>query len=68
MIATEELQATINRLELLANNIDDKEEQVLSNILQVNLKQILQQIEVFIKTEEFKQMVKEKTDAEISES
>lgn len=68
MIATDELKATINRLELLAKNTDVPEEQVMVDVIVVNLKHILQQTEVLSQTDDFKNMVKEKMKNDSSES
>ena len=68
MIATDELKATINRLELLAKNTDSPEEQVMVDVIVVNLKHILQQTEMLSQTEDFKNMVKEKLKNVISDS
>ena len=58
MICIEELNATIKRLELLKNNVDNPEEIVATDLMINNLTNLARQFNILIDTPDFKEMVK----------
>lgn len=65
MIATDEIKATINRLNLLANNTESAEEKIMANLLVVNLGELMKQAVLIAGSPQFKQQVElEKENAE----
>lgn len=57
MIAIDELNSTLKRLELLHDNTDSPEERVMVRVLTQSLLPILQQADVFSKSPQYQQMV-----------
>ena len=65
MIATDEIKATINRLNLLANNTESAEEKIMANLLVANLGELIKQAVLIAGSPQFKQQVElEKENAE----
>ena len=65
MIATDEIKATINRLNLLANNTESAEEKIMANLLAANLGELMKQAVLIAGSPQFKQQVElEKENAE----
>ncbi len=65
MIATDEIKATINRLNLLANNTESAEEKIMANLLVANLSELMKQAVLIAGSPQFKQQVElEKENAE----
>ena len=65
MIATDEIKATINRLNLLANNTESAEEKIMANLLVANLGELMKQVVLIAGSPQFKQQVElEKENAE----
>lgn len=65
MIATDEIKATINRLNLLANNTESAEEKIMANLLAANLGELMKQTVLIAGSPQFKQQVElEKENAE----
>lgn len=65
MIAIDEIKATINRLNLLANNTESAEEKIIANLLVANLGELMKQVVLFAGSSQFKQQVElEKENAE----
>lgn len=65
MIATDEIKATINRLNLLANNTESVEEKLMANLLAANLGELMKQAVLITGSPQFKQQVElEKENAE----
>ena len=67
MIATDEIKATINRLNLLANNTESAEEKIMANLLVANLGELMKQAVLIAGSPQFKQQVeleKENTEDE----
>ena len=65
MIATDEIKATINRLNLLATNTESVEEKLMANFLIANLGELMKQAVLIAKSPQFKQQVElEKENAE----
>lgn len=65
MIATDEIKATINRLNLLANNTESAEEKIMANLLVANLGELMKQAVLIANSPQFKQQVElEKENAE----
>jgi hypothetical protein len=65
MIATDEIKATINRLNLLANNTESAEEKIMANLLVANLGELMKQAVLIAGSPQFKQQVElEKENAE----
>lgn len=65
MIATDEIKATINRLNLLANNTESAEEKIMANLLVANLGELMKQAVFIAGSPQFKQQVElEKENAE----
>ena len=65
MIATDEIKATINRLNLLANNTESAEEKIMANLLVANLGELMKQAVLIADSPQFKQQVElEKENAE----
>lgn len=65
MIATDEIKATINRLNLLATNTDSVEEKIMANLLVANLGELMKQAVLIAGSPQFKQQVElEKENAE----
>lgn len=65
MIATDEIKATINRLNLLANNTESVEEKIMANLLVANLGELMKQAVLIAGSPQFKQQVElEKENAE----
>lgn len=65
MIATDEIKATINRLNLLANNTESVEEKLMANLLVANLGELMKQAVLIANSPQFKQQVElEKENAE----
>lgn len=65
MIATDEIKATINRLNLLANNTESAEEKIMANLLVANLGELMKQAVLIASSPQFKQQVElEKENAE----
>lgn len=65
MIATDEIKATINRLNLLATNTESVEEKLMANFLVANLGELMKQAVLIAGSPQFKQQVElEKENAE----
>lgn len=65
MIATDEIKATINRLNLLATNTESAEEKIMANFLVANLGELMKQAVLISGSPQFKQQVElEKENAE----
>lgn len=65
MIATDEIKATINRLNLLATNTESVEEKIMANLLVANLGELMKQAVLIAGSPQFKQQVElEKENAE----
>lgn len=65
MIASDEIKATINRLNLLANNTESVEEKIMANFLVANLGELMKQAVLIAGSPQFKQQVElEKENAE----
>ena len=65
MIATDEIKATINRLNLLATNTESAEEKIMANLLVANLDELMKQAVLIAGSPQFKQQVElEKENAE----
>lgn len=65
MIATDEIKATINRLNLLATNTKSAEEKIMANLLVANLGELMKQAVLIAGSSQFKQQVElEKENAE----
>ena len=65
MIATDEIKATINRLNLLATNTESVEEKIMANLLAANLGELMKQAVLIAGSPQFKQQVElEKENAE----
>ncbi len=65
MIAIDEIKATINRLNLLANNTESAEEKIMANLLVANLGELMKQAVLIAGSPQFKQQVElEKENAE----
>lgn len=65
MIATDEIKATINRLNLLATNTESAEEKIMANLLVANLGELMKQAILISGSPQFKQQVElEKENAE----
>ena len=65
MIATDEIKATINRLNLLTNNTESVEEKLMANLLVANLGELMKQAVLIANSPQFKQQVElEKENAE----
>jgi hypothetical protein len=65
MIATDEIKATINRLNLLATNTESAEEKLMANLLVANLGELMKQAVLIANSPQFKQQVElEKENAE----
>ena len=65
MIATDEIKATINRLNLLATNTESVEEKLMVNLLVANLDELMKQAVLIAGSPQFKQQVElEKENAE----
>lgn len=65
MIATDEIKATINRLNLLVNNTESAEEKIMANLLVANLGELMKQAVLIAGSPQFKQQVElEKENAE----
>ena len=65
MIVTDEIKATINRLNLLANNTESAEEKIMANLLAANLGELMKQAVLIAGSPQFKQQVElEKENAE----
>lgn len=65
MIATDEIKATINRLNLLATNTESAEEKIMANLLVANLGELMKQAVLIAGSPQFKQQVElEKENAE----
>lgn len=65
MIATDEIKATINRLNLLATNTESAEEKLMANLLIANLGELMKQTVLIANSPQFKQQVElEKENAE----
>lgn len=65
MIATDEIKATINRLNLLATNTESAEEKIMANLLVANLGELMKQAVLISGSPQFKQQVElEKENAE----
>lgn len=65
MIATDEIKATINRLNLIANNTESAEEKIMANLLVANLDELMKQAVLIASSPQFKQQVElEKENAE----
>ena len=65
MIATDEIKATINRLNLLATNTESVEEKLMANLLVANLGELMKQAVLIAGSPQFKQQVElEKENAE----
>lgn len=65
MIATDEIKATINRLNLLATNTESAEEKIMANLLVTNLGELMKQAVLISGSPQFKQQVElEKENAE----
>ena len=65
MIATDEIKATINRLNLLATNTESVEEKLMTNFLVANLGELMKQAVLIAGSPQFKQQVElEKENAE----
>lgn len=58
MICMEELTATIKRLELLKNNVDNPEEIVAADLMITNLTNLARQFGMLLDSPDFKEMVK----------
>lgn len=58
MIILEELESTLKRMEIIANNSDNPEEKVMYSIMKNNLYTILVQAKQLAETSEFKEEVK----------
>ena len=58
MICIEELTATIKRLELLKNNVDNPEEIVATDLMITNLTNLARQFGMLLDSPDFKEMVK----------
>lgn len=54
MICTDEVIATVNRLNLLKKNTENPEEKLGAEILATNINSILRQLVPYFETEEFK--------------
>lgn len=59
MICTEELTATIKRLQLLKDNTDSPEEIVATDLMITNLTNLARQFGMLLDSPDFKQMVEE---------
>lgn len=59
MIATDEIKATINRLNLLANNTESAEEKIMANLLAANLGELMKQAVLIAGSPQFKQQVEQ---------
>jgi len=59
MIAVDELNSTLKRLELLHDNTESPEERVLVRVLMQSILPILQQVEIFVKSPQYQQLVEE---------
>jgi hypothetical protein len=59
MIATDEIKATINRLNLLANNTESAEEKIMANLLVANLGELMKQAILIAGSPQFKQQVEQ---------
>lgn len=57
MIASDEIKATINRLNLLANNTESAEEKIMANLLVANLGELMKQAVLIAGSPQFKQQV-----------
>lgn len=57
MIATDEIKATINRLNLLANNTESAEEKIMANLIVANLGELMKQAVLIAGSPQFKQQV-----------
>lgn len=57
MIATDEIKATINRLNLLATNTESAEEKIMANLLVANLGELMKQAVLIAGSPQFKQQV-----------
>lgn len=65
MIATDEIKATINRLNLLATNTESAEEKIMANLLVANLGELMKQAVLISGSPQFRQQVElEKENAE----
>mgnify|MGYP006378253365 FL=1 len=58
MIILEELESTLKRMEIIANNSDNPEEKVMYSIMKNNLYTFLVQAKQLAETAEFKEEVK----------
>lgn len=58
MIILEELESTLKRMEIIANNSDNPEEKVIYSIMKNNLYTFLVQAKQLAETAEFKEEVK----------
>ena len=58
MIILEELETTLKRMEIIANNSDNPEEKVMYSIIKNNLYTFLVQAKQLAETAEFKEEVK----------
>lgn len=58
MIILEELESTLKRMEIIANNSDNPEEKVMYTIMKNNLYTFLVQAKQLAETSEFKEEVK----------
>ena len=59
MIATDEIKATINRLNLLATNTESAEEKIMANLLVANLGELMKQAILIAGSPQFKQQVEQ---------
>lgn len=59
MIVTDEIKATINRLNQLANNTESVEEKIMANLLVVNLGELMKQAVLIAGSPQFKQQVEQ---------
>lgn len=59
MIATDEIKATINRLNLLVNNTESAEEKIMANLLVANLGELMKQAVLIAGSPQFKQQVEQ---------
>lgn len=59
MIATDEIKATINRLNLLATNTESVEEKIMANLLVANLGELMKQAVFIAGSPQFKQQVEQ---------
>lgn len=59
MIAIDEINATANRLKVLADNTESVEEKIMANFLCTNLIEIATQANLISKSPQFKQQVEQ---------